>query len=62
MEKKLGRNDPCWCKSGRKYKVCHEAIDDKIMRFAAQGAIVHQEVLLRLLSRLLRLRKAARLT
>jgi len=20
---KLGRNDPCWCGSGRKYKVCH---------------------------------------
>ena len=21
--KKLGRNDPCWCKSGKKYKHCH---------------------------------------
>lgn len=20
---KLGRNDPCWCGSGRKYKICH---------------------------------------
>lgn len=20
---KLGRNDPCWCGSGRKYKKCH---------------------------------------
>jgi len=20
---KLGRNDPCWCKSGKKYKQCH---------------------------------------
>ncbi|HZD65641.1 MAG TPA: SEC-C metal-binding domain-containing protein, partial [Acidimicrobiales bacterium] len=20
---KVGRNDPCWCGSGRKYKVCH---------------------------------------
>ncbi|MET0372072.1 MAG: SEC-C metal-binding domain-containing protein, partial [Sphingobium sp.] len=20
---KLGRNDPCWCKSGKKYKKCH---------------------------------------
>ena len=20
---KLGRNDPCWCGSGKKYKVCH---------------------------------------
>jgi preprotein translocase subunit SecA len=20
---KLGRNDPCWCGSGKKYKYCH---------------------------------------
>jgi hypothetical protein len=20
---KLGRNEPCWCESGKKYKVCH---------------------------------------
>ena len=24
-EPKLGRNDPCWCGSGRKYKLCHGA-------------------------------------
>lgn len=23
MAKKLGRNAPCWCRSGRKYKKCH---------------------------------------
>ena len=23
MAKKLGRNDPCWCGSGLKYKKCH---------------------------------------
>jgi preprotein translocase subunit SecA len=22
-EKKLGRNEPCWCGSGKKYKHCH---------------------------------------
>lgn len=21
--RKLGRNDPCWCGSGKKYKKCH---------------------------------------
>lgn len=25
---KLGRNDPCHCGSGKKYKKCHEASDD----------------------------------
>jgi preprotein translocase subunit SecA len=22
---KIGRNDPCWCGSGKKYKRCHGA-------------------------------------
>jgi len=26
---KPGRNDPCWCGSGKKYKHCHLAIDEK---------------------------------
>jgi hypothetical protein len=25
----LGRNDICWCGSGRKYKACHLAADDR---------------------------------
>ena len=40
MSEKLGRNDPCWCKSGRKYKVCHQAFDQKIAKFADEGHIV----------------------
>jgi preprotein translocase subunit SecA len=24
-EHQLGRNDPCWCGSGKKYKKCHGA-------------------------------------
>jgi preprotein translocase subunit SecA len=23
--RKLGRNEPCWCKSGKKFKYCHGA-------------------------------------
>ncbi len=40
MEKKLGRNDACWCGSGKKYKVCHEAFDDKIKAFKDKGVLV----------------------
>ncbi|MFN3198187.1 MAG: preprotein translocase subunit SecA [Bradymonadia bacterium] len=25
---KIGRNDPCWCGSGKKYKKCHMALDE----------------------------------
>lgn len=38
--KKLGRNDPCWCRSGRKYKVCHMAFDEKIQQYALEGHMV----------------------
>ena len=24
-QEKLGRNDPCWCGSGKKFKKCHGA-------------------------------------
>ena len=30
MAAKIGRNDPCWCGCGKKYKSCHMAFDDKI--------------------------------
>jgi preprotein translocase subunit SecA len=25
---KIGRNDPCWCGSGQKYKKCHMTADE----------------------------------
>ncbi|KAI4451816.1 Methionine aminopeptidase [Eubacterium plexicaudatum ASF492] len=37
MHIKLGRNDKCWCGSGKKYKQCHQSFDDKIARIADQG-------------------------
>ncbi len=27
------RNAPCWCGSGKKYKVCHAAFDDKLKKY-----------------------------
>ncbi len=36
MATKIGRNDPCWCGSGRKYKTCHAAFDDKLAKLAAE--------------------------
>ena len=34
---KLGRNEPCWCGSGKKYKKCHEEFDEKISLAKSQG-------------------------
>ena len=32
-----GRNDPCWCGSGKKYKKCHQAFDEKLEALWADG-------------------------
>lgn len=32
-----GRNDECWCGSGKKYKKCHAAADDKMERLYLAG-------------------------
>ncbi len=40
MAKQIGRNDPCWCGSGRKYKTCHAAFDDRIQMYKQLGHIV----------------------
>ncbi len=37
---KIGRNDPCWCGSGKKYKKCHCDIDEIIEEHSIKGEIV----------------------
>ena len=37
---KLGRNELCWCGSGKKYKHCHLDFDSKLEEFAYNGALV----------------------
>jgi uncharacterized protein YecA (UPF0149 family) len=27
-----GRNEPCWCGSGKKYKKCHVQVDEEKLR------------------------------
>ena len=46
-QKKIGRNDPCWCGSGRKYKSCHQAFDERIEAFAREGHIVPRRKLVK---------------
>jgi len=37
--RKLGRNDPCWCGSGKKYKHCHMREDMHIEQSLRQNAM-----------------------
>ena len=42
-----GRNDECWCGSGKKYKKCHLANDERMEDLAAQGFEVLPRTLLK---------------
>ena len=42
-----GRNDACWCGSGKKYKKCHLANDERMEDLASQGFEVLPRMLLK---------------
>ena len=45
--KSPGRNDECWCGSGRKYKKCHLDSDERLQELYEQGFEVPQRSLLK---------------
>ena len=59
--KKIGRNDPCWCGSGKKYKVCHEALDEKIARYAREGHIVPRRDMIKTPEQVQKIKESARI-
>lgn len=59
--KKLGRNDPCWCGSGKKYKSCHMAMDEKIESYELKGCIVPSHDILKTPEQLQGIRESSNL-
>lgn len=57
---KIGRNDPCWCGSGKKYKACHCDFDNKVQSFAYQGAIVPPHKLIKNAEQIQKIRESAK--
>ena len=46
MSEKVGRNDLCWCGSGRKHKKCHGPIEEQIENYRFKGyEVPHQKLL-----------------
>ena len=35
----MERNEACWCGSGKKYKKCHMAMDEKLMILEEQATL-----------------------
>ena len=60
MAKKIGRNDPCWCGSGKKYKVCHEEFDRKIETIKNQGHIVPTRNIIKNAEQIQKIRESAK--
>ena len=58
---KIGRNDPCWCGSGLKYKNCHADFDDRIVMAKKQGHEVPTHDLIKTPGQIEKIRASARI-
>ena len=58
---KLGRNDGCWCGSGKKYKACHEAFDAKIVKYAREGHIVPSHTIIKTPSQIEKIKESCKI-
>lgn len=58
--KKLGRNDPCWCGSGHKYKQCHYGFDERLEGLRLQGHIVPDRSLIKTPQQIQGIRESAK--
>ncbi len=58
---KPGRNDPCWCGSGKKYKKCHIDFDEKIEEFEVAGHIVPSHEILKNAEQIEKIKESARI-
>ncbi len=47
MSDRQGRNDYCWCGSGRKYKKCHALIEEQMTIYRTKGCKVPHPALLK---------------
>ncbi len=47
MNKRIERNDPCWCGSHLKYKKCHMAFDQKLQQYENRGFFIPDRELIK---------------
>lgn len=61
MLKKLGSNDLCWCKSGKKYGECHIQFDKKLSALRMQGRKVPPRSLIKNEQQIQAIRESAKI-
>ncbi len=55
-----GRNDPCWCGSGRKYKSCHSPMDSRLQALHALGREVPTHAMIKTPEQIEKVRRSAK--
>lgn len=59
--KKPGRNDACWCGSGKKYKKCHIDFDEKIEEFEAKGHVIPNHGIIKTKEQIEKIKESAKI-
>lgn len=55
------RNQHCWCGSGRKYKKCHWAFDEKLKMYENQGILVPSHELIKTPEQIEKIKESAKI-
>lgn len=58
---KPGRNDECWCGSGKKYKKCHIDFDEKIEEYEVQGFEVPDHTIIKTKAQIKKIKESAKI-
>lgn len=58
---KPGRNDECWCGSGKKYKKCHIDFDEKIEEYEVQGFEVPDHTIIKTKAQIEKIKESAKI-
>lgn len=56
-----GRNEPCWCGSGRKYKSCHALMDNRLQALCAAGHEVPTHAMIKTPAQIEKIRQSAKI-
>ena len=59
--KKPGRNDECWCGSGKKYKKCHIDFDERIEEIEGEGHIVPDHSIIKTPEQIEKIKESAKI-
>ena len=58
---KIGRNDPCWCGSGHKYKDCHLDFDAKLSEYRRKGSKIPTHAMIKNPEQIAAVRESAKI-